>query len=494
MRRRRLAFVCAIALSWGVAASAEAKEFTGAGQDAAGDQTAGNPGARDIRAVSARYDESAGTIETSVDLGAAPDAASDGVLVAFLREDCAGGSYALFVDNLVADPGDPGLWTTDADTSNQRPLTRGGSAATVTYAATDFNALAYEGYRCLVVRTSPGSGAPYDEAEVALAEDAPPAPAPTPTPAPSPSPSEPQPLGPAPLVRSERLAAALAACGARKACVRKARSRFAPTRRERLRTALDACGSRRCTARARSRFRGVRPAPKPTGLERSLYAYGASDILGQCGGICWEALAFVDRRFVHVGLPEGAGIPNCTRVTYDAKDEEGCARYRIRDRGRAVSVAGRTYRISKRGRALVRAASGDEDEPTTLARQVFPAAGARWNVPVIEAIAVNGSPFIGTQIITKTYLTLTRDGRFAKSSLFFGSSAPGVDPGITVSGTPPDQRGTYEVLPAGTIRLTYADGKTELGSAFFWDAAKGRDPNRAGLHVRDDTFFGPPDD
>ena len=31
--------------------------------------------------------------------------------------------------------------------------------------------------------------------------------------------------------------------------------------------------------------------------------------MGACGGICWEALAFVDRRYVYVGLPEGAGSP-----------------------------------------------------------------------------------------------------------------------------------------------------------------------------------------
>ena len=65
---------------------------------------------------------------------------------------------------------------------------------------------------------------------------------------------------------------------------------------------------------------------------------------------------------------------------------------------------------------------------------------------------------------------------------------------VNFATAPKDTKGTYEVLPAGTIKLTFEDGHTEVGSTFFWDAEKGRDPNKAGLHVIDDTFFGPPDD
>jgi hypothetical protein len=104
----------------------------------------------------------------------------------------------------------------------------------------------------------------------------------------------------------------------------------------------------------------------------------------------------------------------------------------------------------------------------------------------------SGGRVLEREIITKTYLTLTREGQFVKSSLSFGTSAPGVDPSLTFSAAPPGTRGTYEILPAGTIRLTYEDGKVEVGSAFFWDASKGRNPNQAGLHAIDDTFFGPP--
>ena len=499
----RTAVALTITLGCGAwAPGARADVYAGAGQDPVGDQAAGSTAARDITAFSARYDDDAGTIEVGVRLAAVADASTNAVVTARVAEGC-GGPGALLVDRLVPSPADPGVWVTSDDPA-QRPLARGGTPPSITLAASDFVALAYEDYDCLVVRTAPAQGAPYDEAQVALADvTAPPAPAPSPAPAPPSRPGDPPPLGPSPLTRAERLQARLAACpkaprARRRACRRAAFRRYGPSRPQQLRTALDACAKRRggaeraCERRARRRYRGVKPAPRRSPLERRLFAYAAPDPLGRCGGICWEALAFVDRRSVHVGLPEGAALPACKRVTYDARTGTGCSTYRLARNRRTVRVAGKAYRIARRGKALTRRPDGGGTERTTLERQVFPAAGARWDVPRIEAIAVDGSPLIGTQVITRTYLTLTRDGRFAKSSVFFGSSAPGSDPGLIVSGAPPDSRGTYAVLPAGTIRLSYADGRLEVGSTFFWDPAKGRDPNRAGLHVGEDTFFGPP--
>lgn len=496
MGMARLVAMLAVALVTAFPAVAQAKVFEGAAQDPTGDQTAGSTAARDIVAISGRYDESAGSVDVSVQLAATPDG-SDALITAFVRHGCTGTPWVALVDHLAVNPSDPGIWVTDDDTT-QRPVTRGGTAPVVTLAASNFGVLAYEGYDCLVVQTAPAQGAPYDEAQVALVETVPPpAPTPAPTPTPAPRPPEPPPLGPAPLTRAEKLESALSACAGGKSCARTARKRYGPTKRELARTALDVCAKRKsaarrsCERKARARYRGVKAAPRPSGLERQLFAHGASDIMGQCGGICWEALSFVDSRFVYVGLPEGAGVPNCTSVTYDDAKKEGCTTYRLSANRRSVTVAGRTYAI---GKDLVRHPEGTEKEPTKLERQVFPAAGSRWDVPKIEAIWVSGSPFVGTQIITKTYLTLTREGQFVKSSFSFGSSAPGVDPSLTFTSAPPDSRGTYEVLPAGTIRLAYQDGKVEVGSTFFWDATKGRNPNQAGLHAIDDTFFGPPDD
>ncbi len=137
--------------------------------------------------------------------------------------------------------------------------------------------------------------------------------------------------------------------------------------------------------------------------------------------------------------------------------------------------------------------TGDETEKTTLERQVFPSAGSRWEVPEIEAIEIWGSALI-SQTVTKTYLTLNRAGQFIRSSYSFGGTGPGAAVTVNFATAPKDTKGTYEVLPAGTIQLTFEDGHVEVGSTFFWDAEKGRDPNKAGLHVIEDTFFGPPDD
>ena len=170
--------------------------------------------------------------------------------------------------------------------------------------------------------------------------------------------------------------------------------------------------------------------------------------MGVCGGICWEALSFVDRRYVYVGLPEGAGVPNCTRVTYDAKEEEGCTTYTVK--GKTLTVLNHRYTI---GKDLTRAPEGDEKEPTKLERQVFPSAGSRWDVPEIEAIEIWGSALI-SQTVTKTYLTLTRAGQFIRSSYSFGGTGPGAAVTVNFATAPKDTKGTYEVLPAGTIKLT----------------------------------------
>ena len=111
-------------------------------------------------------------------------------------------------------------------------------------------------------------------------------------------------------------------------------------------------------------------------------------------------------------------------------------------------------------------------------------------MPEIEAIAIWGSALI-SQTVTKTYLTLNRAGQFIRSSYSFGGTGPGAAVTVNFATAPKDTKGTYEVLPAGTIKLTFEDGHIEVGSTFFWDAEKGRDPNKAGLHVIEDTFFGP---
>ena len=480
----RTAVAIGLLLAAVLPASAQAKVFAGSATDPAGDVA---PATRDIVAVSARYDDGAGTIEATVQLAAPAGAADGAVAVAFSAGACGTGPAAAMADALAPGVATP-QWAFDG---SEGAATRSGTPPSVTLTVTAFGPLAYEGFTCVRARTSPDGTATSDTADVALADTTPPpAPTPTPTPAPAPAP-DPAPLGPSPLTRGEKLEAALAACAGAKPCVRKARKRHRPSRGERFRAALEACGGKaRCERKVRRRFRGVKPAPKPTGVERRLYANSESDILGACGGVCWEAVAFVNRRFAYVGLPEGAALPNCRSVTYDAEDEEGCATYSVK-RG-TVRVAGRSYAIAKGG--LRRAPEGDEKEATVLERQVFPKAGSRWDVPEIEAIYISGSPFVGTQIVTRTYLTLTKDGRFVKSSEFFGSSAPGTNPGLIVAGSRPDTRGTYAIAPGGFIRLTYDDGKVESGTTFFWDAAKGRDPNLAGLHVIDDTFFGPPGD
>ena len=427
----RKALFCAAIAAALCPATAEADIFEGSTTDDVGETTP----AHDIAAISARYDDRAGEVTVSVQLvgaGGRDDrrATSDGTAGEGLRREPAGRSSATAWWRTRATRAS-GASTTTRPT---RPLVRSGHARPRSRCpATHFGALAYEGYDCLTVATHPDAQSTYDQAEITLTNVTPaPTPAPTPVPTATPTPTPP-PLGPSPLTRAEQLEAALAKCTSKK-CRTSARKRYGPTRREQYRAALERCKSKACERRAKARYAGVKAAPKPTGLERRLYAHGASDIMGAVrrdllGGARRSSTAAI----VYVGLPEGAGVPNCTRVSYDASKEEGCSTYKVAGKSVTIAATGRKYTI---GKDLVRQPTGDEKEKTTLERQVFPSVGSRWDVPKIEAIWVSGSPFVGTQIITKTYLTLTREGQFVKSSFSFGSSAPGVDPSIAFTSAP----------------------------------------------------------
>ena len=68
-------------------------------------------------------------------------------------------------------------------------------------------------------------------------------------------------------------------------------------------------------------------------------------------------------------------------------------------------------------------------------------------------------------------------------------------PGTPGSGNfvsvPPDQKGTYQVLAGGKLRLTYADGKVvDRTIAYYRDPETGStDPATDGLWLDDDPFW-----
>ena len=266
-------------------------------------------------------------------------------------------------------------------------------------AATDFTALAYEGYDCLTVSTRPDAQSAYDDAEITLTNVTP---APTPAPDPGsdsrrrPTPT-PAPLGPSPLTRAEKLEAALAKCTSAK-CRTNARKRFGPTKREqspRRAGPLQEHGVRAPRQGPLSRRQGRAEADRTRAQALRLrrqrrHGRAAAASAGRRSPSSTAATSTS-------ACPEGAGVPELHAGDLRrARRRRAAPTYAVKGKTCTVAASDRRYTIGKDARA--RSPTGDETEPTTLERQVFPSAGSRWDVPEIEAIAIWGSALISQTV------------------------------------------------------------------------------------------------
>jgi hypothetical protein len=87
---------------------------------------------------------------------------------------------------------------------------------------------------------------------------------------------------------------------------------------------------------------------------------------------------------------------------------------------------------------------------------------------------------------------MTADGQFMLSRQTLGSwGIPGTPGSGNFASVPPDQHGTYAVLPGGKLRLTYADGTVEDRTiGIYRDPETGSaDPAKDGLWLDDDPFW-----
>jgi hypothetical protein len=121
-------------------------------------------------------------------------------------------------------------------------------------------------------------------------------------------------------------------------------------------------------------------------------------------------------------------------------------------------------------------------------------AGAKLAVS-LKSIYVSG--WWPNQFVTTYWLEMTAAGEFMLSSQTLGSwGAPGTPGSGNFASVPPDQHGTYEVLPRGKLRLTFADATVEDRTiGIFRDAETGSaDPAKDGLWLDDDPFWLDDDD
>ena len=207
----------------------------------------------------------------------------------------------------------------------------------------------------------------------------------------------------------------------------------------------------------------------------------------------WDnrALYFVDATTVYSGFPPGGLPPTCATAPAKPEQEvdqrEGCLPYTYDAASGAVTIGDKAGTF-KDGRLTIDANAYD---PLKVAD-----AGARFDVRDLEHTDFSGQclSWLGCTVSRK-FLTLQPDGQFALSTSTTSSSGdPGQGPFTGVASFPPDQRGTYEVLPSGRIRLAFADGsvREETFAILTSPTTRRPDPVGEGVMVGKDNFYPDP--
>ena len=190
-------------------------------------------------------------------------------------------------------------------------------------------------------------------------------------------------------------------------------------------------------------------------------------------------------RWAYRGIPKG-GLPACTQTTAgvdeDGDPTDGCLPYSYDAKTRALKLGGAPATLSRDGVQL------DVGEDTFWLTPIVPA-GTKLTVS-LKSIYVGG--WWPNQVITTYWLELTRAGEFMLSRQTLGSwGTPGTPGSGNFVAVPPDQKGTYAVLPRGVLRLSFADGHTEDRTiGIYRDAKTGSaDPATDGLWLDDDPYW-----
>jgi hypothetical protein len=246
-------------------------------------------------------------------------------------------------------------------------------------------------------------------------------------------------------------------------------------------------GKLRATEKLPLVLRGRVVKPPKGGLGGQYFTLWTADPMGPGRR---EAYAFVDERWVYRGIPKG-GLPACTTTTAgvdeDGDPTDGCLPYAYNAKTGALELGDQAATLS-----------GDRAELKV-------GEDSYWLTPIVKpgtklAVSLKSIYVAGWwpyQSVTTYWLEMTTDGGFALSRQTLGSfGVPGTAGSGNWASIPPDQQGTYEVLPRGKLRLTYDDGKVEDRTiGVYRDAKTGSaDPAKDGLWLDDDPFWLDEDD
>lgn len=211
-------------------------------------------------------------------------------------------------------------------------------------------------------------------------------------------------------------------------------------------------------------------APRPGVALKGAYVTWRVDVVGVCGGLCWEYRVFRPDGYVYTREPErGLDDAACDRLRPSGAPV--CETYRVAG-GRITIGSERPQSFARSGRTLV--IDGEVYRPLTAAR------GLRLNGEYRAFSYVRTSGGSGGIAIERA-MRFTRAGRFTRSG-FAGASvlltdtgSPSGDAiaGVTVSSRS-ENRGRYRLVGPNTLELRYDDGTRERVFIFLPDGPSAR--------------------
>lgn len=464
-------------------AGALADIVQGTGSDPAGDTTDG-VAQHDITNVAASYDSS-GSIAVTISFTEAPTTATSQFAIVYVGT--LSGTKCVLPFGAVGGVTDPATTVAvgleSGDTSVEYPATKAQDGTNITLSASGAG-FAGKGYNCAWAEVLASASTKYDTtAPVTLT-----------APPPPPPPAQPAPVI---LTRAQLLTKALKACSAKKtstarrACQVKARAKYAVplTNAQKLAKAVKACKKLRtrsarakCVTKARAQYG---PAPL-RGLAHRVFFYTGADIGNYCGGVCWKGYTFVDGNWAIEGIrSDGPLFPDC--ATAQSRQANSCKPYTFDPKKKSGTFDGKPFTLSANGGSLSFGPGSLSYRNGTI---ITP--GTRTNL-YLKNISIYGFSSYSGQVIYRNWLRMGADGRFVRASVVMGAAGDPAGVSTWFSGVPADQRGTYEFIDGGQVRLSYESGEVVTQNVFVLDTSSSTDPAAAGLYLGGKHYWVPDD-
>lgn len=244
-----------------------------------------------------------------------------------------------------------------------------------------------------------------------------------------------------------------------------------------------ACGRRAAPAPPQRFGPGRAPPVQGRGGLSGLYASYTIDVLGICGGLCWEFRVFEPDGRVYTREPErGLGDAACTRNLPNGLPV--CEPYRVR--GTTIRIGDEPPQRLARTRRGLRI--GD-----TEYRRAAAVTGLRLRGTYrSEGFFSGGAPPGQGGVVFDRKIVFNANGTFTREGFVGASftSPPGVDPSVLITlANSSTNRGRFRIIAPNTLELRFRGGTSSRSFVFLPDGPVPRGRQPAALRIEGSDYL-----